>query len=505
MNDLEPPPLPGFAELVARSSWIGGHDGLAEEMLRLEAEIAPVRARANEVAAGLSKPRLSRATARALLVMMIRFAWFAGKGALAALVARLRGGRPGSAGARVASDLVRAGGSAYVKFGQFVATANGVVPDEWIEAFAWCRDEVPVLAPGTAELAVAEAFGRPVSELFVWFSPEPIAAASIAQVHPARLADGTDVMVKVQRPGLRRDFEASIRAMAVLAATADRFKAARIANLPGTVDLFAELVLEELDFRLEALNMVAIGVANEDAGIDYVTVPRPIPGLIAPSVLVMEKVPGVRYTDLVGRGDVDGYRLVRLGIQSVLENALIYGVFHGDLHAGNVLVDERGDFSLVDFGISGRVTARERAALLRLLVAFMGEDHAGVVGAVAEFGALPPDLDLEQAARDFEAHAVALRELTDKPLDTIDLSTLTDQFGGLLRLLAEQRFRSPKELALFSKNLLYLNGLAAALAPDVNLLSEIEPVFGYFLEKYPAEMGAMAVGLVTAQQRRATA
>ncbi|MGH9139295.1 MAG: ABC1 kinase family protein, partial [Acidimicrobiales bacterium] len=425
-------------------------------------------------------------------------------GAMAALAARLRRRDPGSAAVRSAVDLVRAGGPAYVKFGQFIATANGVLPDEWTDAFAWCRDEVPALPAGVAEREIAHAFGRPTSELFEWFSPEPVAAASIAQVHPARLADGTDVMVKVQRPGLREEFEVSVRAMAALAALADRVKHLRIANVPGAVDLFAQLVLEELDFRLEALNMVAIGLATENADHDYVTIPRPIPGLISRNVLVMEKVPGVRYTDLAGRDGVDGYRLVRLAIQGVLEQTLIYGVFHGDLHAGNVLVDDDGNFSLVDFGISGRVGVKERAALMRLMMAMVQEDTPALVAAVAEFGALPPGIDLEEAAREFDKHAVALREMADKPLDQIDMTTLTDQLNGVVRLLAEARFRTPRDLVLFSKNLLYLNGLASAVAPDVNLLAEIEPVFGYFLQKYPQEMRRIALSMLTLQAKLTT-
>ncbi|MBA3745406.1 AarF/ABC1/UbiB kinase family protein, partial [Sporichthya sp.] len=253
-----------------------------------------------------------------------------------------------------AQQLVHAGGPAYVKVGQSIATAQGLLPDEWVAAFAWCRDEVPPMAPGEAAVAVAASLGRPLSEVFASFDPEPRAAASIAQVHDAVLLDGTEVVVKVQRPGLRRRFGADFRVMAVLAAgTTKVSRSARMSNATEILPLAAELVLTELDFRLEARNMIHVAAAGEAAGTGFVRVPRPIPGLITSDVLVMERVPGVPYTSARERyGDaVDGGKLLRLAAAGVLEHALIYGVFHGDLHSGNVLVTEEGSISLVDYGV----------------------------------------------------------------------------------------------------------------------------------------------------------
>src|SRR5437763_209599 len=197
------------------------------------------------------------------------------------------------------------------------------------------------------------------------------ASASIAQVHAARLRDGTEVVVKVRRPGLRRQFEADVRAMALLAAFGERRSSAvRAANARGFVELFAQLVLEEMDFRLEALNMVEIGLASEDAGMfDNLRVPRPVPGLVTPRVLVMEYLPGTRYTDAAGHldPDVDAAAIIRLGIQGVLEHTLVYGIFHGDLHAGNVFLESDGRFVLLDFGIVGRLDAPQRAALVQFM------------------------------------------------------------------------------------------------------------------------------------------
>ncbi|MGH9004507.1 MAG: AarF/UbiB family protein, partial [Acidimicrobiia bacterium] len=273
-------------------------------------------------------------------------------------------------------------------------------------------------------------------------------------------------------------------------------------NLPGFVELFAELVVDELDFRLEALNMTEIGLANEDAGIDHIRVPRPIPGLVTAEVLVMERVPGVRYTDAAREHPgIDGHRLVRLAVQGVLEHALLYGVFHGDLHAGNVLIDGQGQFSLVDFGIVGRLDAAQRAALVRLVIGFASQDFAAQVAAAAEFGALPPDIDLEPLVAEFAEQSAFFLDAVDRPLSQLDFGTLTAQVQRAVRLLAEHRFRQPKELFLFSKNLLYLNGLANAFAPDINLLSEVGPVFSYFQAKYPVQMTQILLGSLTPGRR----
>ena len=501
-----PPPLPELGDLVERSEWLRGRAGLEAEVLRWHRSLAAERSRIAGEARELATPRWRRIPFGALFLVGIRFLWFTLAG-LTGRVAAGRGRRPDRscpareavsepAAVRRSRHLVQAGGPAYVKLGQLIATAKGALPDPWTEAFAWCRDEVPSLRPGVAEDVIDREIGHRRAETFASIDPTPVAAASIAQVHLARLADGTEVAVKVQRPGLRERFEADIRALSVIALVADRLsRRARIANLPGFVELFAQLVLEELDFRLEALNMTEIGLANEDAGLDHIRVPRPIPGLVTGRVLVMERVPGIRYTDAAAaHPGLDGQRIVRLAVQGVLEHALLYGVFHGDLHAGNVLIDDAGNFSLVDFGIAGRLDASQRAALCRLVIGFARNDFAAQVAAVAEFGALPPDIDLEPLIRQFAEESTALLAAVDRPLSQLDFTTLTAQVSRAIRLLAEHRFRQPTELVLFSKNLLYLNGLCNAFAPDINLLSEIAPVFVYFQQKYPKEIAQIMLG-----------
>ncbi|MEX2393292.1 MAG: AarF/UbiB family protein, partial [Actinomycetota bacterium] len=497
------PPLPDPNDMLPISTWAKGRVDLPRHAAYWFTKAHPERERLARKAKHLAAPSLGRASLAALARTGGRVLTTVGPAGLAEIfqtatdVRRAKDGKelknPDVDARKVAIEhaqrLVEAGGPAYVKLGQFIASAKGLLPDEWVEAFAWCRDEVPPLKEGVAESIIKHVFERPVDEIFASFDPTPIGSASIAQVHAATLHDGTEVVVKVRRPGLRKQFSTDIRVMALLASVAERLvPEARMGNLSGFVELFAQIVLEELDFRLEAVNIMELGLASESAGHDYANFPRPIADLVAANVLVMERVPGVRYTDAMERypGKLDGDKLLRLAITSVLEHTLIFGRFHGDLHAGNVFIDETGKFSLVDFGIVGRLTADQRAALIRFMIGFASDDVGAQLYAMREFGAVPPDADMDALIATVQVEADKLSQITDIRVGQISqgLDELADAMGKVLRALARSGFVLPKELVIFFKNLLYLNGFAAALAPDVNLLAEIEPIFTYFATKY---------------------
>lgn len=508
MINSGPPPLPDLDVLAADSQWIRGRDGLVEEMARLRRHYDATIPRIRAQAASLSKARFTPLTAFDLLRTLVRFCWFTllgvfgevgsfvrrrgtQKGAL-----RARTGRP-SAGVRRAQQLVHAGGPAYVKVGQGIATAQGLLPDEWVAAFAWCRDEVPPMPAGEASRAVEASLGKPLAEVFTYFNPEPRAAASIAQVHDAVLLDGTEVVVKVQRPGLRRRFGADFRVMAVLAAAMTKIsKSVRMSNAGEILPLAAEINLSELDFRLEALNMIHVAAAGEAAGTGFVRVPRPIPGLVTSDVLVMERVDGVPYTAAREKyGDaIDGDRLLQLAAAGVLEHALIYGVFHGDLHSGNVLITASGTISLVDYGVCGRIDARERALLVRMLIASMQQDSRGQVLAAAEMGALPEGADIEAAIAELDKYQYLVTEFTDASFSQLDLTLITRQMKAMITSLMKIGFKTPKELALFSRNMLYLQGFATSLAPEANMLAVLEALLAHMTGKYPVELTTIMMG-----------
>lgn len=395
------------------------------------------------------------------------------------------------AGIRHLQELVKAGGSTYIKLGQFIATAQGLLPDQWVDAFGWCRDTAMPLAPGIAEQKIEDRFEVNLEAIFAEFDPIPLGAASIGQVHAATLHDGTPVVVKIRRPGLRGQFDRDLRSMALAAAAAEKAsKSARTANLTGFVELFAALVLEEVDFRFEAINQIELSLASEASDHDFVVFPRPVPHLTREDVLVMTRLEGVPYDRAVETypGVIDGERLLNVAILGTLEHMIAFGVFHGDLHAGNVLINSTGDLSLIDFGIAGRITAAQRAATVQFLFGFGRNDTIMQLKGLQAFGAVPVGHDLITLARELEDQVNAIDpSLLARDAD-LTVDKLGQALGSIIRVLARNGFKLPKELILFFKNLLYLNGFAAALAPDTNLFTQIEPVFTYFVSKYPAEL-----------------
>jgi len=487
------PPLPDMTAVLHASPSFARHPGLRDHAELWLAWGPYARARIAEEAAELARPSLRPQTLRAVGRTGVDLARGVGPGLRDDVRRRVREG-PLEAGTAMkhVQELVKAGGSTYIKLGQFIATAQGILPDEWVEAFGWCRDTVAPLPDGLAEQTFEERFEVPLEAVFTSFDPEPLGSASIGQVHAATLLDGTDVVVKIRRPGLRQQFERDLRSMALAAAAAERAsRSARVANLSGFVELFAQLVLEEIDFRFEALNQVELALASEASGHEFTKFPRPIAHLTAEDVFVMTCLDGVPYDRALAAypDAIDGERLLNLAITGTLEHMIAYGIFHGDLHAGNVLINPAGDFSLIDFGIAGRIDAEQRAAVVKFVFGFARNDTILQLEGLQAFGAVPPGEDLPALAAQLERELNAIDPTLLSREGEFTVDKLGQALGTIIKLLAGNGFRLPKELVLFFKNLLYLNGFAATLTPDTNLFDQIGPSLLYFVQRYPAELG----------------
>lgn len=476
------PPLPRPDELIRQSKRLAEIPGLIDAALRWQAETAGLRRDVERDAHDLATPRIWHDTIASLATTGWRMVSTAAPDAPFALLAAaaaalgLRIEPPAASAGTLdrVEKLVRAGGPAYIKLGQFIATAHGILPDEWVEAFAWCRDEAPPLRPGVAQKVIDHELGDRRKRL-VHLDEEPLAAGSIGQVHRGRLDDGTEVVVKVRRPRLRQKFRADIETLAIAAAAAERLHAAaRAANVRGFVELFAQLSLQELDFRLEASNLAESTAVLEDLGDGTILAPRPIPGMVTSRVLVMEFMPGVSYAKLPPGHGMDGDDLLYRGIKAVLQATLGYGIFHGDLHAGNVLIDPTDSaFSLVDFGITGRLTAQQRAGLVQFLAAFAASDARAQVAAMQVFGAIDADADIDKLIAQLQ---VELDSIEAREHGVVTFDELGVTLGRLIVVLSRNGFRMPKELVLFFKNLLYLSGFAAGVAPEADVLDVVRRI-----------------------------
>ncbi|MHB1504841.1 MAG: ABC1 kinase family protein [Acidimicrobiales bacterium] len=381
-------------------------------------------------------------------------------------------------------------GPTYIKLGQILSSGEGLFPEELVAEFRLCRDQVPPEDFQTVRRIVQEELGSPLHDLFPSFDPVPLAAASIAQVHAARLATGEQVVVKVQRPRVSRLVHRDLAVMSWMApALVGRIPVTALANPPALVELFAETIVEELDFRLEAANMLDVARVLSETGQHALVVPRPHPRLVTRRVLVMERLDGFAWGDAerMRRAGIDTETVLHDGLVAFLEGVLLYGVFHGDLHGGNLFVRRDGTVALLDFGITGRLDEFQRQAFLRLLVAAASNDARGQVAAMRDLGALPVDVDVDAVVADLGLD----RPMADPTL--MSPQELSAMLSGVTKALLGYGARMPKELMLFVKDMLFLDGALAVMAPDIDILSEIVGIVLYFHENHgeriAAEMG----------------
>ncbi len=386
-------------------------------------------------------------------------------------------------------------GPTYIKLGQIISGGEGIFPEELVEEFRLLRDRVPPEPFSVVRRTLEEDLGRPLGEVFLSFDTRPIASASIAQVHAATLRTGERVVVKVQRRNVASLVRLDLAAMSFIAPIlVGRIPVAALTNPPALVELFAETIVEELDFRLEAQNM--LDIAAVFAGIDQrsVVVPRPHPDLVTRRVLVMEHLHGFTWGNAAGMREagIDTAAVLRTSLIAFLEGALLYGVFHGDLHGGNLLVQPDATVALLDFGITGRLDQRKRLAFLRLQMGATSNNITVQVEALRDLGALPADSDVESVIRDLGLDRPAVDPTT------LSADEMVDELREVTKALLGYGARLPKELMLFVKDILFLNGAMATMAPDVDILGEILAVVTYFNEHH-GEQIARDVGLELAR------
>ncbi|MFD1148880.1 ABC1 kinase family protein [Saccharothrix hoggarensis] len=353
------------------------------------------------------------------------------------------------------------GGVTFVKLGQVLSTRPDLLPADVVDELTRLQDKVPA-APwaGVREVLVAE-LGHPPEEVFAEFDEEPIAAASVAQVHRARLKTGEDVVVKVQRPGVRRVAEGDLDIVNRLAGTLHA--KTRWGKAIGVRDLaagFSTALLEELDFRVEARNLAAVRAASPDPG---VVLPAVHEDLCTERVLVMERLDGVPVRSAPLRS-VDGDALARSLLDALLRQVMVSGVFHADPHPGNILLLHDGRLGMLDFGSVGRIDSQLRAALGTLLLAIERRDPAGMRDALLELVTRPDEIDeqqLERALGQFMA-----RHLSDGMRPDVEM------FGDLFKLVYRYGLSIPPEIAAVFRALATVEGTLAALSPGFNIVVE---------------------------------
>ncbi|HJV96598.1 MAG TPA: ubiquinone biosynthesis regulatory protein kinase UbiB [Albitalea sp.] len=370
-------------------------------------------------------------------------------------------------------------GPIFVKFGQVLSTRRDLLPTDFADELAKLQDRVPPFPAAQARQLVEKAFGRPIDAIFASFEAEPVASASIAQVHFATLKDGREVAVKVLRPGMLAVIDDDLSLMRTLAVWVERMSADGKRLKPREVVAeFDNYLHDELDLVREAAN--AAHLRRNMDGLNLVMVPEMVWELCTSSVIVMERMDGVPISQRERLRDagVDIKKLARDGVTIFFTQVFRDGFFHADMHPGNIQVSIApatfGRYIALDFGIVGTLTEFDKEYLAQNFIAFFRRDYKRVAELHLESGWVPPTTrvdELEGAIRAVcEPHF-------DRPLKDISLGQV------LLRLFQTSRrfnVEIQPQLVLLQKTLLNIEGLGRQLDPDLDLWNTAKP----FLERW---------------------
>lgn len=361
-------------------------------------------------------------------------------------------------------------GPTFIKFGQILSTRPDVVPHEFIIEFLKLQDSVTPFPFSDAVTVMEAQFNRPVSELFASIEETPVAAASIAQVHRAVTRCGSEVMVKVQRPGIEQTVETDIAILSYLARLVEKYiPESRLYDPSGMVQEFSSVIHREMDFTLEASYMEKF--RENFSGDPRVKVPKVFWESTGKKVLTMERMGGIKADKvalLKGAG-IDTEQVAHTIADVFFKQVFEFGLFHGDLHSGNIFVVSEGQIGFVDFGIVGRISQDMKQNLADILIGLATQDFDSTIKVYQRMGILPEGID--RASFEREYYDIILHYF-GRPFKYVKIGELLLDY---IRLAAKYEITLPRELLLFDKCIIELEGLAKVLYPEVNLLEESEP------------------------------
>ena len=372
-------------------------------------------------------------------------------------------------------------GPIFVKFGQVLSTRRDLLPLDIADELARLQDQVPPFASDLALPEIRNSLGKSIEDIFVQFEKQPVASASVAQVHLGKLKDGTEVAVKVLRPGIEKDIAKDLRLLETAARLLERWPEARRLKPRKVVAEFARHLDDELDLMRESANAALLRRNFE--GSPLLAVPKVYWDYCAPRVMVMERMHGTPISQVrtLREKGVDIPALARAGVEIFFTQVFRDGFFHADMHPGNILVATEGElkgrYVAVDFGIMGTLSESDKTYLARNFLAFFNRDYRRVAQAHLDAGWVPAGTRMD----DFEAAIRAVCEpVFAKPLKEI-------YFGRLLLRLFQvsRRFNVEvqPQLVMLQKTLLNIEGLGRELDPELDLWQTAKP----YLERWMDE------------------
>ncbi|CAJ1408990.1 unnamed protein product [Effrenium voratum] len=401
--------------------------------------------------------------------------------------------------AKVLRKLFEKLGSTYVKLGQFIASSPTVFPAPYVKEFQSCLDSTSKISFVEVRRIIERELGRPLRGVFAYVDPTPLASASIAQVHAARLLDGQEVVVKVQKPGIEDVLKTDL-GVVYLASRVLEFINPDL-NIRGSLaDIASDLrqsMLGELDFREELRNLDVYREFLEENGLSAIAAaPKPYPHASSKRVLTMERLSGVPLVDL------DRIRQYTSDPEGTLVNALnVWALsvqkcefFHADVHAGNLLVLEDGRVGFIDFGIVGRLSPQMATGIDRLNAALAVSDARGMASALISMGATVGEVNEDAFAADIESLISRLGggSLDDVNGTSVDESQIQDVVLDIAQVAGNNGLKLPREFGLLIKQSLYFDRYTKLLAPELNMMSDDR--IANFGEALPDEKALPAPG-----------
>ncbi len=361
-------------------------------------------------------------------------------------------------------------GPTFIKFGQILSTRPDLIPLPYVAELSRLQDEVPPFPYGEVAEAIREELGRPPEEIFAGFEEEAMAAASIAQVHRARLPDGTPVAVKVRRPRIKKTIEVDLEIMNYLAGLMERHLTEfQVIRPQRIVREFARTLNEEIDFAVEAGHVERF--ADQFGGREGIVVPRVYREFSGEGILTLQDIEGVKASDLetLRGGDYDCKLLAARGADLMMAQIFEFGFFHGDPHPGNIFILPGNVICYLDFGMMGRISRPERERFADLLLAVVRKDESRGAEAILALTEHDGDPDRSQLEREI---GFFIDRYLYRPLKEIRIGEVLQK---MLDLAVSFRLTIKPNLYLMLKAISQVESLGAELDPDFEIVSRAKP------------------------------
>lgn len=367
-------------------------------------------------------------------------------------------------------------GATYIKLGQFIASSPSLFPAEYIQEFQSCLDQTEPLPFATLEQVLKKELGRSLKTLFADIDPQPLASASIAQVHAARLTHGEDVVIKVQKPGVQDILLTDLHFLYLSAKILEILKPdISWASLSGIVSEIQRTIMEECDFLKEADHLTNFREFLVRTGNNQAVAPRVYPRATTARVLTMERLYGVPLTDLtsIRQYSDDPENTLITAMNTWFSSLLLCEFFHADLHAGNLLVLQDGRIGFIDFGIVGKISPATWTAMTSLIGGLEQGDYRTIAKALAAIGITKKAVEIDRLAQDLErlfgdGEEFSRETPSSKPYDQeinrflLDMVALGNRHG----------LHFPREFTLLVKQFLYFDRYVQMMAPDLDIYGD---------------------------------